>query len=295
VAFVYWRDTGLDPSFGKAGLVVWDDPLNSPDDGDVDLGFLTSDGSGYAAASIDAIDWEDPVGSTNVDFDAVVVDTAFAIFAIPDGVRTINVEARVVTVAPTVLASGNTTTPRRFYGLAVNSNTGFAWMDFSSGWRIRQSISGSTTTQFTFDATAFPATTRMFGIRVAPAMFAHRNTLNLPANFVYSTGGSVVRGRADFTTTLISGSGAPNGQPFSERGVNSFGWVDDEQQNRIWESNTFGLAPQTFRFPINKNRPIHATGRTTEGSPTVVFHTGGTGFTTGVVVGYRDGAGCFND
>jgi len=296
VVFAYWRDTGLDPGFGKAGLVVWDDPLNNPDDGERDLGFIAlgTDGFGYAASSIDAIDWENPTDTANDDFDAVVVDTSFALFAFPDAVRAVNVEANVVTVGTTALASANTTTPRRFYGLAVNGNSQFAWMDFSSGWRIRQSISGTTTTQFTYNSTTFPVTTPMFGTRVGPALFAHRNA-NIPANFVYSTGGAVVRGRADLTTTLTSGSGAPEGQPFFERGASAFSWVDNVQQNRVWESNTFGSTPQTYRFPIIATKPIHGTARTEAGAPAVVFHTGGTGFTTGVVVGYRDNTGCFNE
>ena len=80
-----------------------------------------------------------------------------------------------------------------------------------------------------------------------------------------------------------------------ERGLSAIGWVDDAQRNRVWENSAFGSSAQTYRFPIDANRPVYATGRTAAGAPTVVFHTGGTGFSSGVVVGYKDNTGCFND
>jgi hypothetical protein len=299
VVFAYWRDRGGSPSLGTVGLVVWNNPLHNSNGGSGarDLGFITISGTtdGYSVSAIDVIDWEEPANANNHDFDALVVDSRLEFSANPpDLVRSVNVESNVVTVPSTTLGSVTSKNPRQVYGLAVNETSQFAWLDFNAGWRIRQRISGVTSTQFTYSAAAFPVGTPMFGIRVKPATFEHRDA---PESFtwVYSAGGSMKVGLTSQTQATSVGSVPLNGQPFAERGVNLVTWVDDAQPNRVWESNTFGVAPQTYRFPINQNRPIYATGRTSAGSPTIVYHTGGQGFITGVVVGYKDNTGCFNE
>jgi len=305
-------------------MATWENPL------DFDSTFsypggegawqYTSNGYVYGLGinSLDVVHWTGLPGSADeLEFDAYATIDSNLLFSVAQSVRRLrwNGTSRTISDDYVSASSGSSNFQvgdRRFIPVAGTTGGSVGYLEYNgTGWDMKNrssSPTGTLTSLYGFGTAGglLSKTQSPYGIFAQPAHFDHL-TSPMQGSYTYQKQ-DFASGRAqlDFASsygystsdvqTYDGGLTPSTYTPYFELGVDTFGWVAADDARVLRMGNSYSTAnSQRFAYPVDRTRPIMATGRTTSGSAFVVYHSRGLGQPTGVVVGYKNQDGCFND
>ncbi len=308
------------PSFddgGEVRTVVWRDPLNNPYTGlsgtQGPWSFYAGGTMGYAMGSMDVLRW---TSTTDPHWEALVTSNYIAGFLPAETLNRV-----LFNGTPIVRDNGNSNPSfiegqlngfetRQYYGLAFSGASSLYLRRGTNQWEVARTTSyyavGGVHEGLTYpDAAGFSATVSPYGTMVKRDVFESYNTVYAPYQMMSAaTAAGEVRAYAAFTTSSVQVAPAAYPYPtYYQRGYRTAAWLHDTLDNVFELTDSYNANPaalsaaerQDRQYPADDRRPMLSTGDTTPGNAAVLYHTSDGASIQGVVVGFADEGGCFND